>query len=537
MRNKKLQVWLPLLLSLCVIAGMFIGYRIKGNMPDNGIFYIEREKPVTQVLDLINRKYVDKENMDSLGNLAIQTILSRLDPHSVYLPAQELKMVNEDLEGQFFGIGIEFNIINDTVNVVNVLTKGPAETAGLLIGDQLIKVDDSVVAGNDISPKKLRKLIDGGAGQPVAVTVYRNGEEKTFKIVRGPVPLYSLDAAYMIADTVGYIRLNKFSETTYKEFMNSLESLLKKGMKGLILDLRDNGGGILTEATNIADEFLNQNKLITYTEGAHSPRKDYRCQKDGLFEKGKLIVLVNEGTASASEILSGALQDWERATIVGRRTFGKGLVQEQFELSDGSGLRLTVARYFTPLGRSIQKSYKDGIAVYDSDLVRRFKGGEMTFADSIKHTDEKKFFTASGKILYGGGGITPDVFVPYDTALFIKEVMHAMMKGTLSKFVYKNYLKNEKKFKQFTSPRQFEQKFQVSDSLLRDLKNYAESDSIHLSIENPKVKAMLQREIKVLTAREIWRTEGFYEVNNHYDSTIQRALQLMNPVNQTLSSK
>jgi carboxyl-terminal processing protease len=308
-------------------------------------------------------------------------------------------------------------------------------------------------------------------------------------------------------------------------------------MKGLILDLRDNGGGILTQATNIADEFLNENKLITYTEGAHSPRKDYRCQKEGLFEKGKVIVLVNEGTASASEILSGALQDWERAIIVGRRTFGKGLVQEQFELSDGSGLRLTVARYFTPLGRSIQKSYKDGIAVYDSDLVRRFKGGEMTFADSIKHTDEKKFQTASGKVLYGGGGITPDIFVPYDTSLFIKEVMHAMMKGTLSKFVYKNYLKNEKEFKQFTSPRQFEQKFQVSDSMLRDLKNYAQNDSIHLSVENPRVNAMLKREIKVLTAREIWRTEGFYEVNNQFDSTVQRALQLMKPMKDILSAK
>jgi len=528
MRNKKLQVWLPLLLSICMIAGMFIGYRIKGNMPDNGIFFVEKERPVQQVLDLIKRKYVDDENMDSLGNLAIQTILSKLDPHSVYIPAQQLQMVNEDLEGQFFGIGIEFNIINDTVNVVNVLPKGPSEKAGLLIGDQIIKVDDSVVAGKKITSQQLRKLIGGDAGQKVTITVFRNGKEIPIPITRGPVPLYSLDAAYMIADTVGYIRLNKFSETTYKEFMQSLEKLQKGGMKSLILDLRDNGGGILTQATDIADEFLNDKKLITYTEGAHSPKKDYLCEKDGLFEKGKLIVLINEGTASASEILTGALQDWDRATVVGRRSFGKGLVQEQYQLSDGAGLRLTVAKYYTPLGRSIQKSYSQGIEVYEHDLINRFKDGEMTSADSIKHTNERKFTTASGKILYGGGGITPDVFVPYDTTLFNKNIMAALMSGVLNRFVFLNYLRHEKEFKQYTSPKMFEEKYTVSDQVLNDLKNYAAGkDSIHLNINNEVEKSLLQRQIKVLTAREIWRTEGFYEVNNTYDSVVAKALELM----------
>ena len=537
MRNKKLQVWLPLLLSLCIVAGMLIGYRIKGNMPDNGIFFVEKEKPVTQVLDLIKRKYVDKENIDSLGNLAIETVLSKLDPHSVYLPAQQLKSVNEDLEGQFFGIGIEFNIISDTVNVVNILPKGPSEKAGLLIGDQLIKVGDSVVAGTGITSDRLRKLIEGDAGQPVTITVYRNGIQKPITIIRGPVPLYSLDAAYMIADSIGYIRLNKFSETTYQEFMNSLQSLQKQGMKSLILDLRDNGGGILTQATNIADEFLDGNKLITYTVGAHSPKKEYHCQKEGAFEKGKLVVLVNEGTASASEILSGALQDWERATIVGRRTFGKGLVQEQYQLSDGSGLRLTVARYYTPLGRSIQKSYQNGIEAYDQDLLNRFKEGEMTYADSIKHTNEKKFTTASGKILYGGGGITPDVFVPYDTTLFTKDVMHLMMRGTLTQFVYKNFLKNEKQFEQYSSPKQFDESYSVSDETLKELKAYADKDSIKLNLDADHEKALLKREIKVLTAREIWRTEGYYEVNNQFDSTIKKALELMQPASQTVSDK
>jgi carboxyl-terminal processing protease len=537
MRNKKLQVWLPLLLSICMVAGMFIGYRIKGNMPDNGIFFVEKERPVQQVLDLIKRKYVDNENIDSLGNLAIQTILSKLDPHSIYLPAQELKQVNEDLEGQFFGIGIEFNIIHDTINVVNVLSKGPSEKAGLLIGDQIIKVDDSIVAGKQITSQKLRKLIGGDAGEKVTITVFRNGIQKPILITRGPVPLYSLDAAYMIADTVGYIRLNKFSETTYDEFMQSLLKLQKAGMKSLILDLRDNGGGILTEATNIADEFLSDNKMITYTEGAHSPKKEYRAQKDGTFEKGKLIVLIDEGTASASEILSGALQDWERATIVGRRSFGKGLVQEQYELSDGSGLRLTVARYYTPLGRSIQKSYSGGIEAYEHDLINRFKEGEMTSMDSIKHTNEKKYVTAAGNILYGGGGITPDVFVPYDTTLFSKNIMDALVSGTLSKFVYVNFLRHQKEFQQYSSPKDFNEKYVVSDETLHALKLYAQNDSIKLNPENKIERSILQKQIKVLTAREIWRTEGFYEVNNTYDPTVAKALELMKPQVHIVSKK
>ena len=529
MRNKKLQVWLPLLLSLCMVAGMFIGYRIKGNMPDNGIFFVEKDRPVQEVLDLIKRKYVDSENMDSLGTTAIQSILTQLDPHSVYLPVQELKQVNEDLEGQFFGIGIEFNIINDTVNVVNVLEKGPSQQAGLLMGDQIIKVNDSLVAGAKINAVKLRKLISGDAGQKVIITILRNGIQKAISVTRGPVPLYSLDASYMITDTTGYIRLNKFSETTYKEFMDALLKLQKNGMKSLILDLRDNGGGILTEATNIADEFLNEDKLITYTQGAHSPKKEYRCDKDGAFEKGKLIVLVNEGTASASEILTGALQDWDRATIVGRRTFGKGLVQEQFQLSDGAGLRLTVARYYTPLGRSIQKPYQKGFEAYDHDLIDRFKDGEMTSADSIKHTDEKKYTTQDGNVLYGGGGITPDVFVPFDTTSMNKNVMNVLINGTLNRFVYLNFLKHQKEFKRYTSPKMFEDEYVANDSTLNDLKRYAKKDSINLNINNKSEREMLQKQIKVTTAREIWNTEGFYEVNNTYDSTIKKALDIMKP--------
>jgi len=537
MRNKKLQVWLPLLLSLCMIAGMFVGYRIKGNMPDKGIFFIERPKPVQEVMDLIKKKYVDNENLDSLGTLAIQAVLDGLDPHSIYLPAAELKDVKEDLMGMFYGIGVEFSIINDTTNVMNVLPGGPSEKASLQTGDKIIKVGDSVIAGNHTSTETLKNLLRGNRGSKVVITILRNGVPEQVTITRGAIPLSSLDAAYMITDSIGYLRLNKFSETTYKEFMQGMEKLQKAGMKSLIFDLRDNGGGILTEATNIADEFLDGNKLITYTEGVHSPKKEYFCSKEGIFEKGKLIVLANEGSASASEVIIGALQDYDRAIIVGRRSFGKGLVQEQYELSDGSGLRLTVARYYTPLGRSIQKSYKNGHEAYSDDLINRFRSGEMTSSDSIKHVNTKEFKTAGGKILYEGDGITPDIFVPYDTLTYDKEVMKILMDGTLNEFVYLNYLKHQNQFKAYSSAKDFASRYKVNDSTFHHLSELTRKDSVMLDLNSAPQRAQLGRQIKVLTARQIWRVPGFFEVNNTYDNTVLKAIGLLQTKQQSETAK
>ncbi|MEP7251087.1 MAG: S41 family peptidase [Ginsengibacter sp.] len=494
-------------------------------MPNTGIFFVDRQRPVQEVLDLVNRKYVDPENEDSLGDAAIEAILAKLDPHSVYMPPRELKEINEDLEGKFYGIGIEFNIFSDTINVLNVLHGGPSDKAGLMVGDKFLKVGDSSIVGETATSEKIKSLLRGTGGSKVDITILRNRSQKVVSITRGYIPLYSLDAAYMIGDTIGYIRLNKFSETTYKEFMQAEEDLQKKGMKSMILDLRDNGGGILTQATNIADEFLSGDKLITYTEGAHSPKKEYRCSKDGVFENGKLIVLANEGTASASEILIGALQDWDRAIILGRRSFGKGLVQEQYELNDGSGLRLTVARYYTPLGRSIQKSYKNGIEEYNKDLINRFHNGEMTFADSTKHTNQKEYKTASGKIVYGGGGISPDIFVPYDTLTVDKEITLALIKGTFNNFIYRNYLQHEQEFKNYNSPKVFQEKYNVDDATLTSLKSYATKDSINFDLSDSKEKSLLQKQIKVMTARQIWRTQGLYEVSNPDDKTVNKALE------------
>ncbi len=340
MSNNKSRVWLPLIFALVLISGIVLGYRIKDNaVPGSGFFSRDRSGPVQEVLDLISKRYVDPIHEDTLADAAIQEMLNHLDPHSVYIPAKDLQQVNEDLAGKFEGIGIEFNIFNDTINVLSVLKGGPSEMAGLQVGDRFLKVGDSVVAGNGITSDKVRKLLRGERNSKVSVLILRDNSPVQVTITRGIIPIYSRDAAYMIAPGTGYIKLNKFSETTYEEFMEGMETLKEKGLQKLVLDLRDNGGGILQEATQIADEFLDGNKLIVYTVGSHTPKQEYRAQRQGIFEKGKLVVLVDEGTASASEVLSGALQDWDRAEIIGRRTFGKGLVQEQYNLSDGSAFK------------------------------------------------------------------------------------------------------------------------------------------------------------------------------------------------------
>lgn len=527
MQNKKLQVWLPLLFSIVMIAGMFIGYRIKENMPGKGFFYVERRKPVDEVINLIETKYVDKVPADSLTNKAIESMLNQLDPHSIYLPATELQEIKEDLAGEFYGIGVEYKVLNDTINVLNVVKEGPSEKAGVQVGDKILQVGDSVVAGVHISAEKIKRFLRGNGGTRVKVHLLRNNQAKSATIIRGMIPLYSLDAAYMITRQTGYIRLNKFSETTYVEFMKATEGLKKEGMQSMILDLRDNGGGILTEATDIADEFLSGDKLITYTEGQHSQKREYRCKREGVFETGKLVVLANDGTASASEVLIGALQDWDRATIIGRRTFGKGLVQEQYELSDGSGVRLTVARYYTPLGRSIQKSYAAGTQAYKEELIRRYHDGEELYMDSIKHTDGKAYKTKSGKTVYSGGGITPDIFVAIDTTDYNSEISKALFRGTINDFVYKNYLANKNQFSVYKSPTDFQKNYVVDSNTWNNLNSYAVKDSVNLKLLGPKEKTNLTKQIKILTARQIWRNEGLFEVSNADDALVKKALEVV----------
>lgn len=523
---KKLQVWLPLLFSVVLIIGMWIGSSLRKNIPfSKGLFDTARPSTVQEVMDLINIRYVDSVNQDSLSDDAVQAMLGHLDPHSLYIPAAKLAEVNEDLQGNFEGIGVEFFILNDTVFTSNVLPGGPSDKAGLQTGDQFLTVGDSVVTGN-ITGDKIKKLLRGPAGSKVNITLLRNGKKVNTVVTRGNIPLFSVDASYMIDNTTGYIHLNKFSGTTYEEFMSAMEELQKKNLQKLVLDLRDNGGGILGEAIDIADEFLDDDKLIVYTQGSHQKKTEYRCKRPGLFEKGELVVLVDENSASASEVLAGALQDWDRATIVGRRTFGKGLVQEQYELNNGSALRLTVARYYTPLGRNIQKPYDHGRAAYRSELDSRFTNGEMIHGDSAATHTGPAYKTKKGRTVYGGGGITPDVFVPFDTAAFAKESVSLFTTQTFSRFIFTNYVQHKDYFNKFKTPAELAKGFDPTDAY-NSLVAYAAKNNINLQNIPARDKEELMKRIHSYTARQIWRMEGYYEVNNTFDKEVKKALEVM----------
>jgi carboxyl-terminal processing protease len=454
-------------------------------------------------------------------------MLNKLDPHSVFIPAEQLQGINEDLAGKFFGIGIEFNIFEDTINVVNILKDGPGDKAGIKIGDKFIKVDDSLVAGQKITPDKIRKLLRGDRGSKVLLALLRGSENKTIGITRDAIPLKSVDASYMVDKITGYIRLNKFSSQTYREFMDALMELKKNGMLKLILDLRGNGGGVLDEATGIADEFLDGDKLITYTEGTHAPKKEYRCQREGQFEKGSIVVLCDEGSASASEVLMGALQDWDRATIIGRRSFGKGLVQEQFDLSDGSALRLTIARYYTPLGRSIQRSYLNGEKAYYDEITKRFHDGETQTADSVKFDKSKLYTTRGGKIVYGGGGITPDYFVGLDTTVPFAYTAKIYAKNTISTFTYRYFLQNQQRLISFKNTADFIHNYNFSEQDWNFFSAIAAKDSISVKDISLPEKNKLINNLKASIARQLWRTEGLYEVQNLTDDGMKKAIEVL----------
>ncbi len=529
MANKKLQVWLPLLLSALMVVGMIIGYQLHDKT--NSAFFMGsgKKNSVQEVLDLIKERYVDPEKTDSISQLVIDNLLSHLDPHSAYIPSKYLNDVNDDLMGSFQGIGVEYQIFNDTVNVMNVIKDGPGEKAGLQVGDMLLKANDTTnLTGKKMNPEEIRRNLRGPAESSVKITLLRDGKVMNITVIRGNIPVPTIDAAYIIAPQTGYIKLNKFGDRTYEEFMQNLEKLQKQGMKKLILDLRGNGGGLVTEATAIADEFLDEDKMIVYTEGNESPRNEYKSKKEGLFEKGPLAVLIDESSASASEILSGALQDWDRATIIGRRSFGKGLVQQQFQLSDGSAVRLTVARYFTPLGRNIQKPYSNKSRKdYEDELLNRYHDGEMLKADS-SNTKGKAYKTPGGHTVYGGGGITPDIFVPIDTTKSTIAYTRFYFRNTLHIFVYKYFIANKAKFQKVTNVAQLAQQFKPGETEWAALKAMTlQRDGINISEVTPAEKATILQRMQALMARQVAQTEGYYEVENQSDSTVKKALEVL----------
>jgi carboxyl-terminal processing protease len=516
-----------------MIIGMVIGFRLRGNIRPTGFFKTREQSTVQEVLDLVNHNYVDSVSPDSLGDNAIEGMLSHLDPHSSFIPAVDMTEMNEDLQGNFEGIGIEFQIFDDTVNVMNVLAEGPSDKAGLRVGDKFIKVGDSLVAGNGISNEKIRRMLRGPGASKVTVTLLRAGNPgglRQITISRGIIPLPSVDVAYMVNKETGYIRINRFSETTHAEFARALIKLQEQGLQRLILDLRENGGGILQESIEIADDFLDGDKLIVYTVGVHSPKVEYRCRRDGLFEKGKLVLLTDEGTASASEVLTGALQDWERATVIGRRTFGKGLVQQPFELTDGSSLHLTIARYYTPTGRSIQKPYDNsGHNDYNEEVMKRFHDGEVLHGDtSTRHAGLAfKTLGPEKRTVYGGGGITPDIFVGFDTSTLSRSITSLYVNGTLTRFIYSYYIQHLPAFQAFKGPAEFDAGFHDDEKVWNALTAYAAKDSIELRSIPAKEKTVLQHRVKALLAMQIWRNEGYYEVSNDYDPAFAKALEVV----------
>lgn len=520
MLNKKLKVWLPLIFSIVLVVGMFLGYLMKGGKAGD-FFSNEKPTPLQEALQIIKMKYVDSVNLDSLQGKSIEAIMEELDPHSVYLPPAELNEANNDLEGRFEGIGVEFNLYNDTVQIVYPIPDGPGEKAGLLAGDIVLKANNALISGNKLNAEGIKKAIRGERGTAVNLLLLRNGKQLSVAVNRGSIPVPSVEAAMMLDSATAYLKLSKFTETSYEEFMHAMEDLQKKGMKNLVLDLRHNGGGLMNEAVDIADEFLDGEKLIVYTQGVNSKKREYKCKRPGIFEKGKLTVLVDELTASASEVLCGALQDWCRATIIGRRSFGKGLVMEQFPLRDGSAIRLTTARYYTPIGRCIQRSYEKGKKVYMDEIWQRYAQGEMTISGLHQMPYGKPFITVCRDTVYEGEGIVPDIFVAADTTINNDAINKVLYGSDLSHQAFQFYLAHKNEIAQFASVKDLMQKTDIN-ALIQILN---QSKIIPKSLSE-KAKTRFGQQMIALIARYRWGNEGYTEVLALTDNEISNALEI-----------
>ena len=484
---------------------------------------------VGSAMQIISFAYVDSVKIDKLAEDAVVGMLEKLDPHSVYISKDDLKEANEPLEGSFEGIGIQFQILNDTIVVISPISGGPSERLGIQAGDKIIKIEEKNVAGIKIKNEDVIKQLRGKKGTQVTTAILKVGSEKivNYTITRDKIPLYSVDASYMAAPDIGYIKVNRFSATTTEEFRAALDKLQSKGMKNMILDLQDNGGGFMQPAIEMADEFLGDKKMIVYSQGLYSPKQVNLATSKGSFESGKLVVLINEGSASASEIVTGAVQDWDRGLVIGRRSFGKGLVQKPFPLSDGSVIRLTIARYYTPVGRNIQKSYKDGIEEYSKDLSSRFKHGELTSADSIHFPDSLKFFTPNMRTVYGGGGIMPDIFVPLDTTKNSDYFTNLFRHGILSKFSL-NYVDRErnKLNTAYPSAGEFVRNFTITKSFMDEFFEFAQKDSVKNDPKGYEIsKEAIQNQLKARIAQNLFGNDAMMEIYNSISPPYLKAIE------------
>ena len=529
-----------------IILLLLLNSSIKAQISTEQVYKFNR------VMDLISMFYVDTIQENKLVEKAIISVLKDLDPHSVYVSKEEVRAMNEPLIGSFDGIGITYDILRDTVYVISTHPGGPSDNVGLKAGDRIVSVENENIAGVGISVDGVKEKLSGCKGTTVKIGIKNNycKKVKEVSITREKIPIYSIDAAYKVDKKTGYIKLNKFSASSLDEFTKAAKKLKRSGVENLILDLRDNGGGYLKTAIDLADQFLSEKKMIVYTKGMSSPKSEYFSSSKGVFKKGRLVVLINEGTASASEILSGAIQDWDKGVLVGRRSYGKGLVQRPFNLMDGSLIRLTIARYYTPTGRLIQKPYNEGFDKYSSDIVKRLSSGEMFSSDSIHFADSLKHLTLStGRTVYGGGGIMPDVFVPLDTTKYPEYYKKISKNGKLNDFVHdyvdKNRIDLHKNYPNFLA---YKVAYKIQDDFLKSLMKFAILENIQDKLSEEELLAVkisdsfeipekmkgaskdndaVRNHLRALIARDLWGVREYYEILNMNDNAFKKAVEIL----------
>jgi len=524
-RLKKTSVWMPLAIAVALVAGMWIGK----SFFNNSARWNSRSKLDT-ILEIIDRSYVDDVDPDSLLEASFAGLLSHLDPHSVYIPAADLQNVNEELSGSFSGIGISFNLLNDSINVLEVISGGPSEKAGLLAGDKIVSINDTIVAGQKWSDDKVRSSLRGPKGSVVKLGIKRHTSKKIlpFEVVRGDIPVTSIDAAYMIAPKTGYVKINKFGSNTYSEFLTSVVNLMADGAEKFVIDLRGNGGGFMEPAVLMANEFLPAGSPIVSMRGKTSP-DDSPTYSDGSGSllNTELVVLIDEVSASASEIFAGAIQDNDRGLVIGRRSFGKGLVQNQIELPDSSALRLTIARYYTPSGRCIQKAYAPGTD-YDRDIINRYEHGEFYSADSIKLDKSLAFETMHGRTVYGGGGIMPDIFVPNDTAGITSYYLNVVNAGLIQKYTFDYTDRNRDRLEKSGDVAALLRMLPDDDTLLQDFVSYSQKAGVaprwyYINIS----RDLLVNQLKAMIVRNVLGVEGYFKVFNELDPTVVSGVEAL----------
>lgn len=526
--NKHDYLWLPLAIAFSVIIGIVVG-----NQFSNQRYTADSDRKLNTILNLIADDYVDDSvNINNLIEMSIPQILSKLDPHTVYFSAKDMKAAQEELDGSFSGIGISFQIYNDTITVIEVIPGGPSYKAGILAGDRIVTVDDSTYVGESVDANFVKSKLRGDKNTIVKLGIKRSTSTKllTFNVKRGDVPVNSVDAYYMIEPTTGYVKVNQFGSNTYNEFINALSTLKKDGAKRYIVDLRGNGGGYMEVAITMANEFLSENQLIVCTKGRFK-RDDSMVYSDGngSFQDAELVVLIDEYSASASEIFAGAIQDNDRGLIIGNRSFGKGLVQKQFMLPDSSAIRLTIARYYTPSGRCIQKSYKEGEMAYEKELLNRYSNGELFSRDSIKIDKSKIFETAHGRKVYGGGGIIPDIFVPRDTSGISSYYIAVLNAGLIQQFAFHYVDVNRGVLKQMKDYKQFLRTLPGNDALINDFVDYAAHKGIparwyYINIS----RDLIASQLKALIARDVFGANAYYPIINKTDKVIEVAVKSLN---------